>query len=679
MAYLSPAILLAFITLALLFAFFLYYWNATRPRPGTVEWIQRAPAGPMSFALPCAPMARKDALPLLAITAIYAVTAFWHLGSFSAPQNALTITPGQSYTIALPETVRPTAVRYYPDLGTGEYQLEISADGERWLTLWQRSGDRGETVYYWADGTGYAPSYAMTQSYSQLFKWVDLPLENPQDVRYLRLTGRVTRSPMRLGELALLDQGGAPIDLSAASWAGNDCSALFDEQDTVPEELSYYNSTYFDEIYHPRTALEHIEGISPYEISHPPLGKLIIGLGIRAFGMTPFGWRFMGTLFGVLMLPLLYAFLKNMFGKTALAACGTALFAFDFMHLTQTRLATIDTYGVFFILAMYYFLYRWLAQAPGLPFRRGAPWLFLSGLMWGLGAASKWTVIYGGAGLALLFFIGLGFKLRDWPDEGRHSRAGWTVGTLLLCVLCFVLIPMVIYFASYLPYAQAAGVDLSLSNTLRGAAESLPTLVKNLWGHFTGGEDFQSAPIANDSLSGIVANNQWYMLTYHQGVTSSHPYESRWWMWMLDGRPILYYMVNTDATITRFAALSNPVVCWGGLLALISAAVQMVHRRSGRALFIVVGYLSQLLPWVFIRRCTFAYHYFPSILFLVLAIVFVFDELMEFRPEGWKRPVYAFTGGAAALYALFYPVLTGITIPTWYATNFLRWLPSWPF
>ena len=63
----------------------------------------------------------------------------------------------------------------------------------------------------------------------------------------------------------------------------------------MPEYQSYLNSTYFDEIYHARTACENIEGVYPYEISHPPLGKLIIAIGIELFGMTPFGWRFSGV------------------------------------------------------------------------------------------------------------------------------------------------------------------------------------------------------------------------------------------------------------------------------------------------------------------------------------------------------------------------------------------------
>ena len=41
-----------------------------------------------------------------------------------------------------------------------------------------------------------------------------------------------------------------------------------------------------------------------YETTHPPLGKDLIMVGIALFGMTAFGWRFAGTLFGVLLVPL---------------------------------------------------------------------------------------------------------------------------------------------------------------------------------------------------------------------------------------------------------------------------------------------------------------------------------------------------------------------------------------
>ena len=633
-------------TLLALFAFFYWYWGTQRA-PLAKRLITPPEEAPreqprFTFAGRCHPLVRRDAIPILLITAVYAVTAFAHLGSLRAPQSAWDFGSGESATFSLPEAVQVSQLWYYPNLGTGKYQVEISEDGVTWLTLWSRTetdeAGSEETVYYWADSTGYGESFAMPQNYNQLFKWNEIVFENPQYIRYLRITGQANKGLLELGEVALFDMAGNRVEVPGS------VSPLFDEQDMVPDKPTYYDEAYFDEIYHPRTAWEHIRGIAPYEISHPPLGKLIMGVGIRLFGMTPFGWRFMGTLFGVGMLPLLYVFLKNLFGRTSIATCGTILLAADFMHLTQTRLATIDTYAFFFILLMYWFMYRYLTLPAGTPFRKCALPLFLSGLFWGIGAASKWTVIYGCTGLVVLYFIGLYQKVRDWPAE-QPGRVKWVFQILGFSVLVFAVIPAAIYTLSYLPYAMAEG-DTSLTG-----------------------------------LIGAMWENQKYMLSYHSGVTDSHPYSSRWYQWLFDIRPILYYMDNDVAGYTtRFAAFVNPVVCWGGLLAVASCAVQAVRRRCARALFIFIGYLAQLVPWFFIGRITFAYHYFPSVLFLVLALCYVFHTLAE-REEmvNWKPAMFAVTGGAVGLYALFYPVLVGIQIPTWYSNNVLGWFPSWPF
>ena len=751
MRYLTPSILFALAVLCCVFSFLLRYVRAAR---AALDEPGREESRRLTFAGTCHPMERRDRLPVLLITLIYAATAFFQLGDTTAPQTVCEFADGGAVAIEISgDPVCATGIRYYSGLGTGEYNIEISEDGEHWSTLWQRKDDPNDsqkvTGYYWADAEGYSPSYALTQKYNQLYKWIDVTVENPRNVRYLRITGRADKANLQLSKLCLLGEDGQPVSFS---WTMADGSAvpeelisLFCVDSTVPEKSTWHNSTYFDEIYHARTAKEHIDGVYPYEVTHPPLGKLILGIGIRLFGMTPFGWRFMGTLFGVLMLPILYAFLKNMFGRTPVAACGTILFAADFMHLTQTRIATIDTYAVFFILCMYWFLYRYLTLPAGTPFRKGALPLFLSGLFWGLGVASKWTVIYAGAGLAILYFIGFYQKLRDWPAEGQASRTGWIVKTLLFSVLCFIVIPFFIYCASYLPYAQAMGVDLSLSATLDGARRSFPVLFQNLWGKFTlpAGE-FSAASIPTDSLPGIVANNQWYMLTYHEGVHASHPYSSWWFQWLVDGRPILYYMDNSVAGYTtRFAAFSNPAVCWAGLGAILICGAHSFRRtwskaaflsglgvmgaylcyhvgqtengvfdpaqepetltrnlillfiflllylilagvllraapgHSEKAAFLFTAYLSQLVPWMFIGRITFEYHYFPSILFLVFAVSYLFNGLLE-RDPAWKKPVYGLTGLAVGLYALFYPVLIGLTIPTWYEP-LVKWIESWPF
>ncbi len=93
-----------------------------------------------------------------------------------------------------------------------------------------------------------------------------------ENIRYIRLSS--LSSALHLGEIALYDRSGERLTFKTVN-------ELTDEQELVPERASYLNSVYFDEIYHVRTAWENIVNKSPYEISHPPLGKLIISVGIR--------------------------------------------------------------------------------------------------------------------------------------------------------------------------------------------------------------------------------------------------------------------------------------------------------------------------------------------------------------------------------------------------------------
>ena len=74
----------------------------------------------------------------------------------------------------------------------------------------------------------------------------------------------------------------------------NQYPELFDEQDMFFDttNTTYMNGTMFDEVYHGRTGYEFVHGLPTYETTHPQFGKCLIALGIKMFGMTPFGWRF---------------------------------------------------------------------------------------------------------------------------------------------------------------------------------------------------------------------------------------------------------------------------------------------------------------------------------------------------------------------------------------------------
>ena len=727
---LSPAFVWALLGLLICIAFFVYYWWCLRPRPHSLEWIAMAEAKAgrrLTLTLKRHPMEKRDILPVLALTVVYACTAFFQLGDPHVPQSVVKFQQGDSYEFSYDEPIWVDELSFYTSLGTGYYTLE------------------------WEGEDGVWHSIRLEQPYNSLLKWKVLDLSSQVDRNGLEMTkdnknldseplGPITASHFRitaasvhreeglwLAELALRAgtyteiQGGkeetGPTFHSAPDHVDEGAAALFDEHELWTDKYTYLNSSYFDEIYHPRTALEHLNNVYPYEVSHPPLGKLILSIGIAIFGMVPFGWRFMGTLFGVLMVPLLYIFLKNLFGKTPVALCGTALFTFDFMHLVQTRIATIDTYGVFFILVSYYFMYRWLAVPAGKKLRHYILPLFLSGLFWGVGCASKWTVVYAGAGLALLWLLGLILKAGDWreaehrarqeaaPPEVREDVAQamflekevpWerpkvpsftvhVVGTTLLSVLFFVLIPVCIYTISYFPYAAARGNDagflgmvqqcltwpfIQLPQHLSAAAQPGADGVKQ--GFF---EVIKNTAHPVD----IMLQNQHFMFTYHQGVHTPHPYESYWYQWIFDGRPILYYRdLEVEGVKSLFASFNNPLVSWMGLAAFFGVAIQTVRRRCGKGLFILIAILSQFVPWLPIGRILFAYHYFPTVLFLCFAIAYLMNDMMERKRRGYQLAVYGFTGYAVALYAVFYPELIGLYVPHWYSLYFLRWFPSWP-
>jgi dolichyl-phosphate-mannose-protein mannosyltransferase len=623
------------VTAVCLLLFFRYYRKVSMPLQGTTEWITRIMERPQfSLTYRRHPMERKDLLPILLITFIYAAVAFFQLGDMTNPQSFHQFTKDKkSVVITLNEPTDVGSLMYYPGLWIGNYTLEFSADG----TNWQQQYPQGEH------------KSAMDQPHSDLFKWLyaDINSDNAT-TKYIRITA--STAPLELGELAVYTKFGKI--LTADQLTAAEAPELFDEQGIVPPAPSYMNSMYFDEIYHGRTAYENIRNIQPYETTHPPLGKLIISIGELMFGMVPFGWRFMGTLFGVLMLPILYVFFKNMFGKTVIAACGTTLFAAEFMHYVQTRIATIDTYGVFFILVSYFFMYRYITQDPELPFKKTLPPLILSGLFFGIGCASKWIVIYAGAGLLALYILRLVMSARYYRQNELpgYSRFFWK--TILVTALVYVLVPAVIYCLSYIQNGRAAGMSL------RDGMLWDPKYYQMIW------------------------ENQKFMFGYHSKLVATHSYSSTWYQWIVDARPILYYRDTSmgGGLKSSFASFGNPIIWWGGFMAVIAMAFRVYTHKDGKALFILIGYLAQFCPWLIITRVVFIYHYFPCVLFMVFALTHVLNTIWERAQGRYKQAVYGFTGASVFLFIAFYPVLSGVPVPEFYTKYFLRWIPpSWPF
>ncbi len=543
----------------------------------------------------------KDLLIICIITLIYSAVALFNLGDNKAPQTFETIDKNSYINISWGEEVEVSKLNLY--LGANDVEesdmLTISLYDENGELTYEKEVIDG-SVFRWEEFNDvYAPAKSVHIS---------------------------SLDTVYVGEIGIFSSNGEqifPID---------SCS-ITDEQDTVPFNSNYRNSTYFDEIYHARTAYEFIHEIPVYEWTHPPLGKTFISLGITAFGMTPFGWRIAGTLFGIMMIPLLYIFSKKMFGATWISTLSTIVFSFDFMHFTQSRIATIDVYVTFFIMMMYLFMYKYCDEYLGKKStsRTFIP-LALSGLFMGFGVACKWTGAYAGVGLAIIFFLNIFLKRKR--DEITNKDI---YKTAVFCVLAFVIVPLLIYVFSYFPFVR--------SNN--------------------GGFD-------------AIIQNQIDMFTYHGKtvVDSEHPFSSEWFKWIVDYRPIWYY-TGTNGTLTEnISAFGNPLVWISGLLAFLYCIYDAIFYSNKNASFLVISYLAQLLPWVFVERTTFIYHYFPCVPFLVLMIAHFIHRIHQ-KYKGTKVFYIGFAIATIILFIMFYPSISGFPVIGDYVKNFLIWLPSW--
>ncbi|WP_027085688.1 phospholipid carrier-dependent glycosyltransferase [Cohnella panacarvi] len=579
---------------------------------------------------------RTDLIWILLLTLISAVMTFTDLGNRSAPQTFWK--PGHA------------GEGFVVDFGQAR-------DVDR-LNLYEGPGAKGKTrVESSIDGRNWLPYIEVEHKTNRVFTWKTD--EKSVKARYMRFTAESIG--YRLYEAAFYTKGITdvaipfdklePIGTPGADTEGSELN-VFDEQELAPYRPDYRNSMYFDEIYHGRTAYEFLHDMEPYEWTHPPLGKVLLSIGVKLFDMTPYGWRFMAGVFGTLMIPVFYAVARGMFKRTRYAVIATALMVLEGFHLVHSRSSNIDIIGVTFTIIMFYAMYRYgeTAWRKG-EFGRGLGWLALGGVFFGAAAAVKWNYLYGGAGLAFLLLLALVRRWREARYERERGFAQKLVLTLMACIVIYVAVPVGIYSASYVPFFHATKAEDGVN-------------AKDLW------------------------QQQKNIYNYHKGVKEKHPFSSKWYTWPLMLRPVWYYGGKDLAPDTKqsIAAMGNPAIWWGGLAAMLAAwALSTIAwfrgslRRDRIVLTLTVAYLSFYVPWIVApRSVTFLYHYFPIVPLLILFLVWLF-KWQEERSYFGRWITYACLFVTAFLFVWFYPVYTGITIDKDWMNIAIRWLPSWDF
>jgi len=486
------------------------------------------------------------------------------------------------------------------------------------------------------------------------------------------------------------------------------------------------DSLVFDELYYVRDAISQLtHGFTtswpdddpaftdpgafsdrPNSIAHPPLGKWLIGLGILLFGPDGgWGWRIAAALAGVATVGLTMRLGWLMSRSMWIACLSGLLLAIDGVNVVLSRVSLLDIFLTLLVLLGALFVWRDQASPPVPAPSRGPgliawrrPWLLAAGLAFGAAAAVKWSGLY-----ALAAFLVL-ITLRDWWLR-RRARVRHPLGGAVLQALVTAAIALPAAFVAYL--ASWTGWIAS-----PGAQERSP------------GEAWWVSLI------------RWHgdALSWHSGLSAPHPYQAHPLGWPLALRPTAMYEASwgpdqgchwASGCVAVISPLPNPLVTWGGVLALALllwavlrsawaaaragriAAPGTARHAPGRsplavpafwaAAFVLTGYLSGWLPWVltFSRSAVFQFYAVVLTPFAALALALVLGAFagapaaptvlglagirLDPSPDavlGRRIAVAIFATAALVLGVLFFPVWSGMPIAEWFWRLHV-WLPGW--
>ena len=489
---------------------------------------------------------------------------------------------------------------------------------------------------------------------------------------------------------------------------------------------------YFDETYFPRTAQEIYRGdpkaweFYGHENTHPPLSKLFMAGGIAVFegansiapaavpgtgGVdNPWAWRFFGALAGVGAVLFMYLLARRLFNSEIAGLAGAFLLTCEGLAFAQSRIATPDTYVLFFMLGAMYFLTtnrflpsgvffgaavacKWIAALAGFPIVLYLGWLLVTRLResdWD--GRIRWYEVILPAGLGILY---TGFTLLVYTYLNTRADVTFSPTQGLLEIGAFMLIVMgIVAIVSSLVAMVAERSQGGLTLTPQGKLCLEIALIFGVFFILVPGFVYFMTywpMLLNPPSVEAMGDKEWHGLgqvirqnrqafDFHSNLNAAHPWSSPWDTWPVMGRPIYLYAGEGNAKIY---SMGNPLIFWAALPALAFALWQgfayvrarltpngalaiwgSIPPKQAALLFVVLAYLGFWLPMSFTSRVLFLYHYLPALAFAILGLAFAVDWVWN-RPNWGRYAAVSFLVLVALLFAFLYPHIAAVEVPGW--------------
>jgi dolichyl-phosphate-mannose--protein O-mannosyl transferase len=405
----------------------------------------------------------------------------------------------------------------------------------------------------------------------------------------------------------------------------------------------------FDEVYYAKNAhslaLHGVEindkGMADF-IVHPPVGKWLIALGIKAFGYNEFGWRVSSAIIGSLSIALIYLVAKRLFHSPLISSSAAILTLADGLHLVHSRTALLDIFLMFFLLLSFYFLLssrHWLA-----------------GISLGLATGVKWSGLYF---IVAYFFFMIYVDYRQAQALEEESPVKFTIrNSLWKRILQYGVLPIATYIATWSGwFITKSGWDRTWSTNI----------VRNFW------------------------HNHAEMLNFHTSLVEKHSYSANPWSWLVMGRPTSFFYqtpkgCGASTCSQEILALGTPFLWWSAIIAIAVTFGYWIARREWQSGLLLLSLGAGYLPWFFFQKRTmFSFYAIAFEPFIILIICYVISKWLE-EPKSEdhlqlprvvrERVLYAYLAVIVLCFIYFSPLYFGavISYTSWHAH---MWLPSW--
>ncbi|MEH2032329.1 MAG: phospholipid carrier-dependent glycosyltransferase [Nostoc sp.] len=470
--------------------------------------------------------------------------------------------------------------------------------------------------------------------------------------------------------------------------------------------LERFNTLVFDEVYFAKFGNNYLTR-TPFFNAHPPLSQYIIGIGIWIGSHIPFWHDTVNGLTGSLRSPWTYRWLNALTGSFIPLVVGAIAYqlsyrrsfamlagfftACDGIFLVESRYALSNIYIVIFGLLGHWFLLLALDNQN----RRRSFWLIFSGIAFGASVGTKWNGLWFLSGAYLTWLAAwvihllhsfpnpkLFFTSPSSPSSPSSSSSplsqtplqNLTQLNIFQMLFYLGIIPAFIYSIIWIPHLQL------------------------------------------DKTYGFIAVHQQILKFHlHLGGNSPnvHPYCAAWYKWPLMTRPMAYYYQTAESiteplpvmgpplpagagqVIYDVHAMGNPFLWWFGVAAMLFLVGMLVSQvvipllKKKRfsvpatlsvdtwiALYIVINYAANLLPWVRVTRCAFIYHYMCAVVFVFLAIAWFVDQCLRSYYQQLRVLGVTITFIILAAFIFWMPIYLGLPLsPDGYKLR--MWFNSW--